>query len=378
MRVLHVMECTIGGTRRHLVDLALGQRAAGLEVDVVVSTLRDPDFPPDLDRLRDAGVWVHVLDMVRAPSLQLDLRHLGALKALLRERRPEVVHAHSSKAGVLGRQASISTGVGRRVYTPHTFAFLFRALFGPAKRALYRGLESHYAKHTDRFVAVAASEAETWAASGVVPAARVRVVPNGIDAGPFAAAEPLDRDELAPGLDPEAPLLAVVGLVYAAKGQDLLLRALTEPGLEDVQVVFVGPGDAEPFQTLARELGLEQRIRFVGARRDVPRVLRTVDALCLPSRWEGMPYVVLEAFAASCPVVAHPVDGARDAVVPGETGWLAEAIDPAALADSLRSLLGAERTRITAITQRAQARQRERYSIDSMVAGMTRVYEELL
>ena len=161
MRVLHVMECTIGGTRRHLVDLALGQRAAGLEVDVVVSTLRDLDFPPDLDRLRDAGVWVHVLDMVRAPSLQLDLRHLGALKALLRERRPEVVHAHSSKAGVLGRQASISTGVGRRVYTPHTFAFLFRALFGPAKRALYRGLERHYAKHTDRFVAVAASEAAT-------------------------------------------------------------------------------------------------------------------------------------------------------------------------------------------------------------------------
>lgn len=378
MRVLHVMECTIGGTRRHLVDLALGQRAAGLEVDVVASTLRDPDFPPDLERLRDAGVRVHVLDMVRAPSPLLDLRHLAALKALLRERRPEVMHAHSSKAGVLGRQASLSTGIGRRIYTPHTFAFLFRALFGPAKRAVYRGLESHFAKHTDRFVAVAASEAETWAASGVVPGERVRVVPNGIDAAPFAAAEPLERGELAPGLDPHAPLIAVVGLVYAAKGQDLLLRALTEPGLERAQVVFVGPGDSQPFQGQARELGVQERIRFVGARRDVPRVLRTVDALCLPSRWEGMPYVVLEAFAAGCPVVAHPVDGARDAVVPGETGWLAEAIGPAPLAAALRSMLAADRQEVTAVTDRARACQEDHYSVDSMVAGMTRVYEEVL
>ncbi len=374
MRVLHIMECTIGGTRRHLVDVALGQRQAGLEVDVVASTLRDPGFPPDLERLREAGVGVHVLDMVRSPAPAADLRHLRALEAHLRRLQPQIVHTHSSKAGVLGRQASLRTRIGRRVHTPHTFAFLFHALFGRTKRMAYRAVERHFAKRTDRFVAVAPSEASTWARARIVPAERVRVVPNGIDPAPFAEATPLDRGSF--GLDPARPMGAVVGLVYAAKGQDLALRALTE--VEDLQLLFVGPGNTEPFEALARELGVLDRVRFVGPRDDVPRILRTVDLLALPSRWEGMPYVVLEAFAAGCPVVAHPVDGARDAVQTGHTGWLATAPEPAALAASLREALSASPAERAAVIERARARQLESYSVESMVQGLQRVYEELL
>lgn len=374
MRVLHIMECTIGGTRRHLVDVALGQQRAGLEVHVVASTLRDPGFPPDLERLRQAGVGVHVLDMVRSPAPAADLGHLRALEGHLRTLEPRIVHTHSSKAGVLGRQASLRTGIGRRVHTPHTFAFLFHALFGRAKRMAYRAIERHYAKRTDRFVAVAPSEAETWARAGIVPAERVRVVPNGIDPAPFAEAAPLDRADL--GLDPERPIAAVVGLVYAAKGQDIALRALAE--VEDLQLLFVGPGEAAPFEALARELGVHERVRFIGPRDDVPRILRTVDLLALPSRWEGMPYVVLEAFAAGCPVVAHPVDGARDAVRSGSTGWLAAASEPAALAASLREALSASAAERGAVVERARVLQRERYSVESMVHGLQQVYEELL
>ena len=119
------MECTIGGTRRHLVDVARGQRRAGLDVHVVASTLRDPGFPPELDALEAEGVGVTRLDMVREVSPRLDRAHARALAAHLRELRPDIVHTHSSKAGVLGRHASLRTGVGARVHTPHTFAFLF-------------------------------------------------------------------------------------------------------------------------------------------------------------------------------------------------------------------------------------------------------------
>src|SRR6185436_18222119 len=110
----------------HLVDVARGELAAGLDVHVVASTLREPAFEQDLRGLERAGAVVERLPMLRAHLLRT---------------QPDVLHTHSSKAGVLGRLASVQTGVGARVHTPHTFAFLFEAEFGPRKRALFRSIE---------------------------------------------------------------------------------------------------------------------------------------------------------------------------------------------------------------------------------------------
>jgi glycosyltransferase involved in cell wall biosynthesis len=235
------MEATIGGTRRHLVDVASAQRRAGVDVAVAVSTLRDPDFPRDLELLEALGVRVFRVPMVREVAPRTDLRHERALRELMRAERPDVVHTHSSKAGVLGRRASLATRIGARVHTPHTFAFLFGALFSPAKRALYKAIERHYARRTHRMVAVSASEGETIRGSGVIDPAKVRVVPNGLDPARIEGAAALDIAAL--GLDPARPVALVIGLVYAAKGQDLALEAVARPGLEDVQLLIVGPGE---------------------------------------------------------------------------------------------------------------------------------------
>ncbi|MGK0483466.1 MAG: glycosyltransferase involved in cell wall biosynthesis, partial [Planctomycetota bacterium] len=150
MHVLHVMESTIGGTRRHLVDVAAGQLRAGYDVSIIASTLRDPGFPADLDELARAGAHVTRIPMVREIRPIKDLMHMRQIARVLRERRPDVVHTHSSKAGVLGRRASMTTGIGVRVHTPHTFAFLFGALFGRGKRALIRSIEKALSKSTHR------------------------------------------------------------------------------------------------------------------------------------------------------------------------------------------------------------------------------------
>jgi len=115
----------------------------------------------------------------------------------------------------------------------------------------------------------------------------------------------------------------LVGLVYAAKGHDLAIESLAREGLRDVQLVCAGPGDASEYEALAVERGVADRVHFLGARRDVPELLAGADLLFLPSRWEGMPYVVLEAMASSRPIVATAVDGAKDLIVDGETGALA-------------------------------------------------------
>jgi glycosyltransferase involved in cell wall biosynthesis len=376
VRVLHVMECTIGGTRRHLVDATLGLERAGLDIHVVASTLRQPEFEADLARLERAGVGVTRLPMVRSLSPLDDAAHLRYLRGHLERLRPDVVHTHSSKAGVLGRLASIQTSIGARVHTPHTFAFLFEAEFGAARRKLFREIERALAGHTQALVAVSPGEAETFVTSGVVERERVRVVCNGIDPAPWLGARATRRAEL--GLRDDAPLAAVIGLCNVAKGQDLVLDALAMRGLERLQVLFAGSGALEDaLKARARRLRVDERVRFLGFRDDVPALLAASDFTIVPSRWEGMPYVVLESMASARAVVATPVDGSRDLVVHRETGLLARKISAESIAEAVRALLElapAERARMG---ERGRERMRANYSADAMVSGLAAVYREV-
>ncbi len=374
MRILHVMECTIGGTRRHLVDVVLGQRALDLDVHVVASSLRQPDFEADLQRFEHAGAVVTRLPMVRAVSPATDAAHLSTLRAHLERTHPDVVHTHSSKAGVLGRLASLQTGIGARVHTPHTFAFLFEAEFSRPRRALFRAIEKGLSGHTHALVAVSPGEARTFAASGVVDAERVRVVPNGIDPAPWIAARPIARAEI--GLRDDKPLAAVVGLLNVAKGQDLALQALAE--VPDLQLVVVGHGDMDAdLRSLTVRLRLDDRVRFLGFRTDVPAILAASDFVVVPSRWEGLPYVALEAMAAAKPVVATPVDGARDVIEHGRTGLLSGAIDARSIAGALRAMQHAtpeERASMGALGRERVVRS---YTARAMVQGLVDVYREV-
>ncbi len=374
MRVLHVMEATIGGTRRHLVDLARGQQRAGLAVHVAAASLRVADFERDLELLEREGVGVTRIPMRRAVAPLADRRHAAELRALLRRLRPEIVHTHSSKAGVLGRWASLREGIGARVHTPHTFAFLFAGMFGAGKRALYRGVERWFAQRTQRVIAVSEDEARTIRESGVVPAERLRVVENGLDGRAFAAALPLSRAQL--GFREDAPLLFTAGLLNLAKGQDLLLEALAAPGLERVQLALAGEGELRP-QLETRAVALGGRVRLLGFRPDMPALMATCDVYVLPSRWEGLPYVLLEAMAGARPFLATPVDGARELARRGGCGRVAGAISAAALADGLRALLalpGAERARL-GLAGRACVE--EHYTLEKMVERTLAVYREL-
>src|SRR5262245_39279262 len=371
------MESTIGGTRRHLVDAARGLHALGLDVHVVASAVRQPSMREDLAQLAALGVGVRELPMGRAISPRADLRHERALERILLELAPDVVHTHSSKAGALGRAASLRTGVGRRVHTPHTFAFLFGALFPPGKRRFYRAVEGFLGRRTERLIAVSEEEGDTIRAAGVCDPARVRVVPNGLDPAPFAAAAPASRAAL--GVPAGAPLAAVVGLVYEAKGQDLALQALAQKGCETLHLAIAGDGDRRAaWARIARELGVAERAHFLGWRDDVPALLAASDFLILPSRWEGMPYIVLEAFAAGRPVVAARVDGTRTLVLEGETGFGAAVGDAGDLAAAAARMLAAGPDARARMGARGRELVLARHTVEAMVRGLRAVYEELL
>lgn len=377
MKVLHVMECTIGGTRRHLRDLAAEQLRLGLEVSLIVSVLRDPPFERDLVALEELGVRVHRLPMVREIRLLTDAQHFGAVGRLMKQEAPDICHTHSSKAGVLGRMASIRSGVGTRVHTPHTFAFLFGEMFGVKKRAVFRRIERGLAKRTAAVVAVSEGEAQTFASSGVVPKDRIRVVRNGIFPDPYLSADPVPRADLE--LPAEVPVATVVGLLNRAKGQDLALRALKDSRLAELHLLIAGHGEDEnSLRNLAKSLGVEGRVRFLGWRDDVPRLFAASDFSLLPSRWEAMPYAALEAMAAALPIVATPVDGATDLVEHGRTGFIAEQAEPEALANALSKMLGLSTARRIEFGLLGRARVLEGYTARSMARGLLDVYTSVL
>jgi glycosyltransferase involved in cell wall biosynthesis len=377
MRVLQVMECTIGGTRRHIVDVCAGLAQRGVDTHLVASTLRQADFADDLHALEACGVRVTRLPMVRELAPLQDARHLLALTRLIEREQPDIVHTHSSKAGALGRLASLAAGTGARVHTPHTYSFLFDAMFGSLKRRLYFDIERALAGSSQAVVAVGASEAQTIKKSGVCDPARVHTIPNGVRVQDLARQVPLTRSEL--GAPEGVPLLLVAGLLNVAKGQDLAIQALRAPALRAAHLLVVGHGPWEvDLRALAQRAGVAQRVHFLGWRSDLARIYGAVDWLLLPSRWEAMPYVVLEALACGTPVVATPVDGAREILTAATCGVLSPSTDLDALSSTLDNALRLPESTRLAYGRAGQRLVAEEYSVDRMLDRLQALYSQVL
>ncbi len=369
------MECTIGGTRRHLVDVARGQLERGHQIALAVSCEREPRFRRDLEELARLGARVFEIPMLRTISPLRDARHMRDLRASLREFEPEIVHTHSSKAGVLGRVASLLEGRGTRVHTPHTFAFLFSAEFGWAKRSLFRRIEAGLARKTSRIIAVSEGEAQTFRGSGVVAPEQVRVVRNGIDPTAWLVARPADRAAL--GIPADAPLILVAGLLHVAKGQDLAVEALARPGLERAHLLALGGGPLRAkLESLSAKLGVRERVHMPGWSDEVPAWMAACDVVLLPSRWEAMPYVVLEGMACARPVVATSVDGAREMIVEGLHGALCEIGNSDSIASALLRVLDGGPAKRGEMGRKARERLLAEGTAVRMVEQLLEVYRQ--
>ncbi len=374
-RVLHVMECTIGGTRRHLGDVSRGLLSRGWDVHLAVSAERTAGFREDMAELARAGAVIHELPMVRAVSPWKDRAHTLELTKLMRELRPDVVHTHSSKAGVLGRRAASAPGCGAVVHTPHTYSFLFGQMFGPVARWVFKSVERRLSALAHRVVAVSEDEAETMRAAGVVSDEQVRVVPNCIEVEPYQRAAPVIPD----GSAAELTHVLVCGLLNSAKGQDLAIAALKGSGCEQIELWLAGDGaEQAALLSLAAAMGVSERVRFLGHRDDVPGLMRAADLLLLPSRWEGMPYVVLEAAAAGLPIVATPVDGAREFLAGELRGWTAAASTEEAIGAALTAAASAGEAERALRSERAGQWVLDHHAVERMMDALEAVYAELL
>jgi len=346
-----------GGVARHVVSLVEALPRERFAVDVACP--RGSLTWASLEGA--AGVELHAIGSHRRPALS-DARTLMALLPLVG--RADVVHVHSSKAGFLGRLASLPRRKRRAcVFTPHGWSFW--AADG-AEGRLYAGLERVAAGWCGAIVALSEDERAAGLAQGVGRPELYRVIPNGVDLARFS----LPRE-------PVRGRILTVGRLAPPKRPDLALRALAQvrERIPEAELWVVGDGplraDAE---RLAGELGVTEATRFLGHRDDVPELLATAECVLLASDYEGCPLSVVEAMAAGLGVAATDAGGIGELVRPGETGALSAKGDPEGLAEALELVLSQSGEMGAAGRRIAEAE----LSLDTMLGRLVGLYDQLM
>jgi glycosyltransferase involved in cell wall biosynthesis len=363
-RVVLVYQPVDGGVGRHVADLAAGlSERDGYEV-VLCGPARPAGAPSSCD-------W-RELDLGRAVDPPADLLALARVVRLIAELRPDVVHAHSSKAGAVARCARLVRPRTPVLYTPHGYAFA--GYFSrKSERGVYREIERGLATLTTRVVCVC--EAEARLARKIGPADRVRVVHNGIELVPDGAVDGRIAE-----LARQGPVLCALTQLRPGKGLETLIQSL--PDVLDrhprLQVAIGGEGpDRERLHAAARAAGVAAAVHFLGPTADPASILRGADVFVHPSWAEAFPYVVLEAMSMGLPVLASDVGGISEALVDGESGLLVPSGDDRALRDALLHMLGdtAVRSRMGAAAKR---RVQARFTRTAMIDRLVAVYDEVL
>jgi glycosyltransferase involved in cell wall biosynthesis len=383
VKVLQLTGITVGGSAEHLLQLA-----TLLPPDRFETTIALSGGGPLDDAIRASGL--PVLDYAPShgtghfkqatPDGPVELvRQFLRIRAHIRRHGYDVVHTHTSVAGALGRVAAWSARTPVRVHMLHAYAG--HAGVPQPKRSLYRLVERALGLVTTHYVAGSRFIRDVGVRHRLFRSRDVTVIPysSRMTVGDVAeGGRARLRAEL--GLPPDAQLIALVGRIEDQKGVDLLVRAVPAvvaqvPG---AHVLVVGDGTRRAeVEALAHELGVADRVHVTGWRHDLPDVMRAVDLLALPSRWEAFGIVNLEAMAAAKPVVGFAVEGVPEVVVHGETGLLSPAGDVDALARDLVRVL-TDPSLAVRLGEAGRRRFVEHFMPERMVQAHVELYDELI
>ncbi|MCR8913720.1 glycosyltransferase family 4 protein [Marinobacter panjinensis] len=321
----------MGGASVHLLDLAKGMKDLGHTVVVLIGGQGIV-----VDRARQLGIDCRSLKfLVREISPCADIRGYFELLRALADLKPDLVHLHSAKAGILGRLVAKRLSVPA-VYTAHGWPFTEGV--SEAKRKLYAVVERAMANISDRIITVSEYDRNIAIQEKVASYDQMVVVHNGMPDVPQAL-RATHQDQRAK--------LVMVARFEEPKDQRAVIESLATIKCLDWSMDFIGDGPTlESAKSLVESLGLSKRVLFLGERDDVPECLSRSDALILVSRWEGLPLTILEAMRAGLPVVASDVGGVSEAVTDGVTGYLVPRNGRAELIESLRKIISEPEARV--------------------------------
>lgn len=381
VRIAHV--ATVDSSLRSLLlNQLTSLRAAGYEVVGISSP------GPDVPAIEAAGIRHIPVPMARGVAPLLDLRALLKLWCVMRRERFTIVHTHTPKAGLLGQLAARLAGVPVVVNTLH--GFYFHEHMRPLARRFYIAIEKVAASCSDSVLSQNSEDIQTGLYEGIFSPRRVSYLGNGIDLSEFEPARVSStataglRERL--GVARGAPVVGFVGRLAARRKGFMDFLKMARRVLERHQAarfLIIGkpdhgkPDALEP--AAAGEYGISEACLFLGQRpnAELPALYRSMDVLVLPSLFEGIPRVIMEAAAMGVPSVATNVKGNREAVVHGRTGLLVPLGDVQALAQAVLDIVG-DAARARTMGTQARALALERFDERAVFAKVKAEYDRLL
>ncbi len=352
----------LGGAQIHVRDLATRLRRDGHEAAVVGGTGGILS-----EQLRELGVpFFEISALSRDSHGMSDLRALSQLRATLEEFQPQLVSAHSSKAGILARLAARSLGFPA-LFTAHGWAFTEGV---PAlQRFGARWIERGASTLAQLIILVSEYDRRIAISSSVGGAEKLRVIRNGMPDVPL-------EERACPAVAP--PRMIMIGRFAEQKDHGTLFRALAQLRDRDWSLDLVGAGPLRASaQALVLELGLEDRVSFLGMRTDVSILLARSQIYVLSSRWEGLPRSIIEAMRAGLPVVASDVGGVAELVEDGSTGSLVPRGDVDGFAARLDELLGSSELRLL-LGKQSRTRYESEFTFERMYEHTLASYREVI
>ncbi len=369
IKVLHITERLVGGITTYIEELALEQiRIYGAENVLILCPAKHVHhFSPALLKVATVASFDR-----KQRGLRAVLAMMRKLRELQREWRPDIVHCHSTFAGLVGRLPWLLPGV-RIIYTPNSWAFSMKSHWLITK--IYVLVERLMAGRTDVLLAVSQNEAALAEVHHIRPR-MTRVIHTGL--------RPAENDLVETrsnrcGREGETPVqIIMVGRFEPQKRHDELVKALARISAMNWTLSLVGDGyTRRAIEDLVASYGLEDRVAFLGQRRDVLQLLQQSDVFVMTSDYEGFPLSILEAMRIGLPVVVNDVDGNAEAVMHGQTGYLVAPGDSLGLTQNLKSLIESPDLRAN-FGSAGRAKFEREFTAQKMIEQMSELYDELL
>lgn len=376
IKILHIIteSCLLGGAQRNTLITMQGLKHRGYIVELACGP-----GGPMVDLSLDLGLPVKIIDsMVREISPITDLDCLMQIYGFLKQRRFDIIHTHSTKAGLLGRLAGKLAQVPIIIHTIHGTPFA-----ADRNRVLRYGMilsEKLAGMSTDKLIAVGDLVKQEFLNAGICRDTKIETIYSGIDFDEFDIDININHKKLELGIAPDAPVVGAVGHLVECKGHKYLIEAAVQikETFPDITFIIAGEGPLRnELEAQISRLDLESTFRLLGDRDDVPEILSIMDVYAQPSLWEGLGRAMTEAMYMKKPVIASNVNAVPELVENGKTGVLVPPRDVSALVEAIKNLLENEDKR-RALGRSAHKRVFPAFSADLMIGKIEDLYLRLI
>lgn len=359
MKILYIITRSVfGGAQTHVLDLIKACKENNWDIGLVAF---EPGYLLNIVKEMGIPVWIVRTD-VNAVQIFTDIRAVFSLSEIIRKFNPDIVHTHSSKAGVLGRMAAWMRRK-KSIYTAHGWAFTDGV---EIKRKIFAILvEKIMAKIADRIICVSDYDRNLALQNNIITPERIIVIHNGI------------REITKSVMHGKNQIVQCVMVARFASPKDHIKLIESFKNVKNAELLLIGDGETiDEAKKFADQIGIIDKIKFLGNRNDVQEYLLNCDIFILISRWEGFPYSILEAMMAGLPVIASNVGGVSEAVVDGQTGVLVDWKNIDILPIKIQQMIDDPNAR-RSMGELGKSRSIKSFNVTQMTGEVLKIYQQL-